>query len=275
MWYRKAQVQAPAAPAQPAAPVQPVDQTAISGYQTGINNILAQTGKTYLEIITELNNYKSSIASNQSINKETKANIDTILEATITSVTNAAGGNLNQPYTPPQPTSPAGSAEEPLDQTNPAARLVSQPGTTGLPGAGGLLSRDAIKPRTGPTMPPPPPSPGSPAGAQGAPGTPQPAAPSKTLHDALKAAGIRNFIFEAMPGNTLPLDERSYNMVLNNLNASKSLNPQAVNTLKSLLAAMGVYLTLDGNVMVFSKQKTEETPKPQSTFDTTPYKDEA
>jgi hypothetical protein len=275
MWYRKAQVQAPAAPADPATPVQPVDQTAISGYQTGINNILTQTGKTYLEIITELNNYKSSIASNQSINKETKANIDTILEATITSVTNAASGNLNQPYTPPQPTAPAGSTEEPLDQTNPAARLVIQPGTTALPGAGGLLSRDAIKPRTGPTTPPPPPPPGSPAGAQGGQAAQQQTKPGKTLHDALKEARITNFIFEAMPGNTLPLDERSYNMVLNNLYASKSLNPQAVNTLKSLLAAMGVYLTLDGNVMVFSKQKTEETPKPQSTFDTTPYKDEA
>ncbi len=273
MWYRKAQVQAPAAPAQPAAPVEPIDPTAISGYQTGINTILAQTDKTYSEIITQLNNYKSSIASNQSINKATKINIDTILDNTITSVQNAAGGNLNQPYTPPQPTAPAGSAEEPLDTTNPTARLV-QPGTTSVPGAGGLLRPDMIKPKTGPTMPPPPP-PGSPVGAQGAPGTPQPAAPSKTLHDALKAAGITNFIFEAMPGNILPLDERSYNMVLNNLNASKSLNPQAVNTLKSLLAAMGVYLTLDGNVMVFSKQKTEETPKPQSTFDTTPYKDEA
>ncbi len=275
MWYRKAQVQAPAAPAQPAAPVEPIDPTAISGYQTGINTILAQTDKTYLDIITQLNNYKSSIASNQSINKATKINIDTILDNTITSVQNAAGGNLNQLYTPPQPTAPAGSAEEPLDQTNPAARLVSQPGTTSVPGASGLLRGDAIKPRTGPTMPPPPPPPGSPAGAQGAPGASKQAAPSKTLYDALKAAGITNFIFEAMPGNTLPLDERSYKMVLDNLNASKSLNPQAVNTLKSLLAAMGVYLTLDGNVMVFSKQKTEETPKPQSTFDTTPYKDEA
>ena len=271
MWYRKAQVQDQAQ----AAPVQPIDPTAISGYQAGINTILAQTGKSYLEIITELNNYKSSIASNQSVNKETKINIDTILDNTITSVSNAAGGNLNQPYTPPQPTAPAGCAEEPLDPTNPAARLVNQPGTTALPGMGGLLGKDAIKPRTGPTMPPPPPPPGSPAGAQGAPGAPQPAAPSKTLYNALKEAGITNFIFEAMPGNTLPLDEGSYKMVVNNLNASKSLNPQAVNTLKSLLAAMGVYLTLDGNVMVFSKQKTEETPKPQSTFDTTPYKDEA
>ena len=37
---------------------------------------------------------------------------------------------------------------------------------------------------------------------------------------------------------------------------------------------MGVYLTLDKNVMIFSKQKTEATPKPQATFDTVPYKDE-
>ena len=77
-----------------------------------------------------------------------------------------------------------------------------------------------------------------------------------------------------MPGNTLPLDDRSFEMVKNNLITSKSLNPGAVATLKSLLAAMGVYLTLDNNVMVFSKQKTEETPKPQSTFDTVPFKDE-
>lgn len=266
MWYRKAQVQ---------APVQPVDPTAISGYQTGINTILAQTGKTYLDIITELNNYRSSIASSQSVDKETKINIDTILNNTITSVQNAAGGNLNQIYTPPQPTTAAGTAEEPLDPTNPAARLVSPAGTAALPGTGGLLSRDAIKPRTGPTMVPPPPPPGSPAGAVPGPqGAPQQAAPSKTLYDALKAAGITNFIFEAMPENTLPLDDRSYKMVLDNLNASKSLNPQAIATLKSLLAAMGVYLTLEGNVMVFSKQKTEETPKPQSTFDTVPYKDE-
>jgi hypothetical protein len=138
-------------------------------------------------------------------------------------------------------------------------------GSTLPAGSGGLLRPDQIKQRQ--LAPPPPPPPGAQGGQQQA-------APGKTLHDALKAAGITNFIFEAMPGNTLPLDDRSFSMVVNNLNASKSLNPGAVATLKSLLANMGVYLTLDKNVMIFSKQKTEETPKPQATFDTVPYKDE-
>jgi hypothetical protein len=147
-------------------------------------------------------------------------------------------------------------------------------GATTPGGAGGLLGPDRINQRL---LPPPPPAgsaAGAPAGPQGAPGAQQQAAPGKTLYDAIKAAGITNFIFEAMPGNTLPLDDRSFSMVVNNLNASKSLNPGAVATLKSLLANMGVYLTLDKNVMIFSKQKTEETPKPQATFDTVPYKDE-
>jgi hypothetical protein len=141
--------------------------------------------------------------------------------------------------------------------------MINQLSGSTLPaGSGGLLGRDQIKQKQ---LAPPP------SGAQGA---QQQAAPGKSLHDALKAAGITNFIFEAMPGNTLPLDDRSFSMVVNNLNASKSLNPGAVATLKSLLANMGVYLTLDKNVMIFSKQKTEETPKPQATFDTVPYKDE-
>jgi len=139
---------------------------------------------------------------------------------------------------------------------------------------GGYLGADRIKQKTGPTMPPPPPAPGAPAGPQGAQQGQQQAAPSKTLYDALKAAGITNFVYEAIPGNTLPLDDRSFEMVKNNLISSKSLEPQKIATLKSLLAAMGVYLTLDNNVMVFSKQQTEATPKPQATFDTVPYKDE-
>ncbi len=266
MWYRKAQVQSD-------ANQEPVDPTAISGYQAGIDRILAQTGKTYLEIINELNNYKSSIASYENINKNTKNSINAIIDTTVTAVTNSANGNFNQPYVP-QVASPAAPTEEALDPTNPLARLVNQNGTTALPGsAGGLLRSDAIKPKLGPVMTPPPPPP--PAGTQSAPGAQQQTVPGKTLYDAIKAAGITNFIFEAMPGNTLPLNDGSFEMVKNNLIASKSLNPNAVATLKSLLAAMGVYLTLEGNVMVFSKQKTEATQKPQSTFDTVPYKDEA
>lgn len=285
MWYRKAQVQTGAAPAQqpnpaPAqqaqAPTQPApvaDQTAISGYQIQINNILAQTGKTYSEIITGLNNYKSSINSNLGIDEQTKVSASGLIDTALSALTTSAGQNLNQPYIP-QTTSAPGTATENLDPTNPAARLVTPLSGSTLPqgSGGGYLGVDQIKQRTGPTMQSP--APGAPAGQQGAQPGQQPAAPSKTLYDALKAAGITNFIFEAMPGNTLPLDDRSFEMVKNNLDASKSLNPQAIATLKSLLANMGVYLTLDNNVMVFSKQKTEATPKPQSTFDTVPYKDE-
>ena len=149
---------------------------------------------------------------------------------------------------------------------------MGQPqGSVSLPGTGGLLKADQIKPKTGPTMPPPP---GAPAGPQGAQQGQQAAAPSKTLYNALKEAGITNFVYEAMPGNTLPLDDKSFEMVKNNLISSKSLDPKAIATLKSLLTAMGVYLTLDNNVMVFSKQQTEANPKPQATFDTVPYKDE-
>ena len=252
MWYRKAQVQV-------------VDQTAISGYQTGINSILAQPGKTYLDIITDLNNYKNSINVSNGINDPTKVSAATLIDNNITTLTTSSGGNLNAPYTQQQ-VIPAGTSAEPIDTNNPAARMIAPlSGSTSPAGSGGLLGADQIKQRQ--LNPPPPPPPGCQ-------GTQQQAAPGKTLHDALKAAGITNFIFEAMPGNTLPLDERSFNMVVNNLNASKSLNPNAVAQLKSLLAAMGVYLTLDNNVMVFSKQKTEETLKPQSTFDTVPYKDE-
>jgi hypothetical protein len=253
MWYRKAQVQ-------PA-----VDQTAISGYQIGINNILAQSGKTFTDIITQLNNYKLSINSNLSVNEQTRNNASALIDTNITTLTTSSGGNLSAPYTPQQ-VIPTGVSAEPIDTTNPAARMINPLSGSTLPaGSGGLLGRDQIKQRQ--LAPPPPP----PSGAQGA---QQQATPGKSLHDALKAAGITNFIFEAMPGNTLPLDDRSFEMVVNNLNASKSLNPGAVATLKSLLANMGVYLTLDNNVMVFSKQKTEATPKPQSTFDTVPYKDE-
>ena len=144
-------------------------------------------------------------------------------------------------------------------------------GSPASPGAaGGQLRADGINPRNLPPSPPP----GSPAGPQSAPGAPQQAVPGKALYDAIKAAGIRNFAFEAMSANTLPLDDRSFEMVKNNLMAASSLQPGPVATLKSLLAAMGIYLTLEGNIMLFSKQKTEETPKPQSTFDTVPFKDE-
>jgi hypothetical protein len=253
MWYRKAQVQPT------------VDQTAISGYQIGINNILAQTGKTFTDIITQLNNYKLSINSNLSVNEQTRNNASALIDTNITTLTTSSSGNLSAPYTPQQ-VIPTGVSAEPIDTTNPAARMINPLSGSTLPaGSGGLLRADQIKQRQQAPPPPPPP------GAQGA---QQQAAPGKSLHDALKAAGITNFIFEAMPGNTLPLDDRSFEMVVNNLNASKSLNPGAVATLKSLLANMGVYLTLDKNVMIFSKQKTEETPKPQATFDTVPYKDE-
>jgi hypothetical protein len=253
MWYRKAQVQPT------------VDQTAISGYQIGINNILAQSGKTFTDIITQLNNYKLSINSNLSIDEQTRNNASALIDTNITTLTTSSGGNLNAPYTPQQ-VIPTGVSAEPIDPSNPAARMINPLSGSTLPaGSGGLLGSDQIKLRQ--LAPPPPP----PSGAQGA---QQQATPGKSLHDALKTAGITNFIFEAMPGNTLPLDDRSFEMVVNNLNASKSLNPGAVATLKSLLANMGVYLTLDKNVMIFSKQKTEATPKPQSTFDTVPYKDE-
>jgi len=253
MWYRKAQVQPT------------VDQTAISGYQIGINNILAQSDKTFNEIIIALNNYKNSINSNNNIDKQTKAGAVALIDTNITTLTTSSGGNLNAPYTPQQ-VIPTSVSAEPIDPNNPAARMINPLSGSTLPaGSGGLLGPDQIKQRR--LAPPPPP----PSGAQGA---QQQAAPGKSLHDALKAAGITNFIFEAMPGNTLPLDDKSFEMVKNNLTASKSLNPQAIATLKSLLANMGVYLTLDNNVMVFSKQKTEATPNPQATFDTVPYKDE-
>ncbi len=293
MWYRKAQVQPGTAPVQqpnpaptqqanpaptqqaPANPAPVVDPTAISGYQIEINKILAQTGKTFNEIITALTNYKSSINQNLSINEATKTNAGALIDNYIISLTTQAAGNFEQPYVPaPQTTETTGNTTENLDISNPAARMVTPLSGATLPkgSGGGLLGRDQIVNRQGP--PPPPPPPGTAAGQQGAQQGQQQVTPSKTLYDALKAAGITNFIFEAMPGNTLPLDDRSFEMVKNNLDASKSLNPQAIATLKSLLAAMGVYLTLDNNVMVFSKQQTEATPKPQATFDTVPYKDE-
>jgi hypothetical protein len=74
MWYRKAQV-APAENTQEPAPQSAADQAIVISYQSGINNILNQTGKTFLDIITELNNYKNTIASNASIEQNTKNNI--------------------------------------------------------------------------------------------------------------------------------------------------------------------------------------------------------
>ena len=256
MWYRKAQVQPT------------VDQTAISGYQAEINKILALPGKTFNEIYTALSNYKNSIDLSVSIDKATKAGAVALIDTSLTTLTNQAAGDFNKVYVPQPQTTPTGQASDP---NNPLAAAI-QPLSGGLvaPSGGGQLGADKIINRN---LPPPPPA-GSPVGAQGAPGAQGQAAPGKSLHDALKAAGITNFIFEAMPGNTLPLDDRSFEMVKNNLIASKSLDPGKVATLKSLLANMGVYLTLDKNVMIFSKQKTEATPKPQATFDTVPYKDE-
>ena len=66
MWYRKAQV-APAENTQDPAPQSAADQAIVISYQSGMNNILNQTGKTFLDIITELNNYKNTISSNASI----------------------------------------------------------------------------------------------------------------------------------------------------------------------------------------------------------------
>jgi len=280
MWYRKAQVQTDPAPNQQAqtSPAAAADQTAISFYQTEINKILAQTNKTFNEIYTALNVYKNSINLSGTIDKPTKAGAVALIDTSLTNLTNQAGGDFNKVYVPPttQSTEATGTTTENLDPTNPAARLSIPLSGATLPkgSGGGYLGVDQIKQKTGPTLTPPPPVPGTPAGQQGAQQGQQQAAPSKTLYDALKAAGITNFIFEAMPGNTLPLDDRSFEMVKNNLDASKSLNPQAIATLKSLLANMGVYLTLDNNVMIFSKQKTEATPKPQATFDTVPFKDE-
>jgi hypothetical protein len=264
MWYRKAQVQPGAT-----APVQTADSTAISGYQIEINKILALPGKTFNEMIIALTNYKNSIDANISIDIPTKESAKSLVDTNIRTVTIQAGENFNAIYTPPQPTL---APLQPSDPSNPlSAAITPLSGSPASPGAaGGQLTADGINPRNLPPSPPP----GSPAGPQSAPGAPQQAVPGKALYDAIKAAGIRNFAFEAMSANTLPLDDRSFEMVKNNLIASKSLQPGPVATLKSLLAAMGIYLTLEGNIMLFSKQKTEETPKPQSTFDTVSFKDE-
>lgn len=268
MWYRKAQVQNKAQAA-PEAPVAPADQTALSGYQTAINQILAQPDKTFNEMIIALTNYKNSIDANSGIDKPTKESAKALVDTNINTVTTQAGGNFAAIYAPQPQTAPV--QQQASDPNNPLSSAILPLSGAAMPsGTSGQLGADRINPRN---LPPPPPV-GSAAGPQGAPAAQQQAKPGKTLHDAIKAAGITNFIFEAMPGNTLPLDDRSFEMVKNNLITSKSLNPGAVATLKSLLAAMGVYLTLDNNVMVFSKQKTEETPKPQSTFDTVPFKDE-
>lgn len=264
MWYRKAQVQ----PGE-TAPGPTADSTAISGYQIEINKILALPGKTFNEMIIALTNYKNSIDANISIDIPTKESAKSLVDTNIRTVTTQAGGNFNAIYTPPQPE--LAHLQQPSDPSNPlSAAITPLSGSPASPGAGGQLRVDGIKPQN---LPPPPPA-GSPAGPQSAPGAPQQAVPGKALYDAIKAAGIRNFAFEAMSANTLPLDDRSFEMVKNNLIASKSLEPGPVATLKSLLAAMGIYLTLEGNIMLFSKQKTEETPKPQSTFDTVSFKDE-
>ena len=152
MWYRKAQVapaentQAPAqAPAQDPAPQSAADQAIVISYQSGMNNILNQTGKTFLDIITELNNYKNTIASNASIEQNTKNNIVAIIDASITAVNASSGGNFNQPYAPPQASNTA--VTEQIDQSNPASRLISPTSNTGLPGTGGLLTKDMIIPK--------------------------------------------------------------------------------------------------------------------------------
>jgi hypothetical protein len=270
MWYRKAQVttspEAPVAPVQSPAPV--ADSTALSGYQTEINKILALPGKTFNEIYTALSNYKISIDLSGTIDKATKAGAVALIDTSLTTLTDQAAGDFNKVYVPQPQTTPTGQASDP---NNPLAAAI-QPLSGGLvaPVGGGQLGADSIINKN---LPPPPPA-GSAAGPQGAPGAQQPANPGPALYDAIKAAGIKNFAFEAMPANTLPLDDRSFEMVKNNLMAASSLQPGPVATLKSLLAAMGIYLTLEGNIMLFSKQKTEETPKPQSTFDTVPFKDE-
>lgn len=265
MWYRKAQVQSDTT-----APVQTADTTAISGYQIEINKILALPGKTFNDMIIALTNYKNSINANMSIDESTKESAKSLVDTNISTVATQAGGNFNAIYTPPQPT--LAPLQQPSDPSNPlSAAITPLSGSPASPGAvGGQLRADGINPRN---LPPPPPA-GSAAGPQGAPGAQQPANPGPALYDAIKAAGIKNFAFEAMPANTLPLDDRSFEMVKNNLMAASSLQPGPVATLKSLLAAMGIYLTVEGNIMLFSKQKTEETPKPQSTFDTVPFKDE-
>lgn len=265
MWYRKAQVQS-----NETAPVQTADTTAISGYQIEINKILALPGRTFNDMIIALTNYKNSIDANISIDESTKESAKSLVDTNIRTVAIQAGGKFDAIYTPPLPT--LAPLQQPSDPSNPlSAAITPLSGSPASPGAaGGQLRADGIKPQN---LPPPPPA-GSPAGPQSAPGAPQQAVPGKALYDAIKAAGIRNFAFEAMSANTLPLDDRSFEMVKNNLIASKSLEPGPIATLKSLLAAMGIYLTLEGNIMLFSKQKTEETPKPQSTFDTVPFKDE-
>ena len=118
MWYRKAQV-ATAENTQEPAPQSAAYQAIVISYQSGINNILNQTGKTFLDIITELNNYKNSIASIASIEQNTKNNIVAIIDASITAVNASSGGNFNQPYAPPQASNTA--VTEQIDQSNPAS----------------------------------------------------------------------------------------------------------------------------------------------------------
>ncbi len=54
MWYRQAQIE---------QPNQEINQVAVSSHQTIINNILAQNGKTFNEIINQLNVHKISVNS--------------------------------------------------------------------------------------------------------------------------------------------------------------------------------------------------------------------
>ena len=176
MWYRKAQVQpgavqnnqsvqTPAETAQPVlqqapAPTTVDQQTAVTNLQNGINTILSQTGKTYLQIISELNNLKTSNESNQTIDQNTKNNINTILDASITSVTTSAAGNFNKPFVPANEQGQQIN-QELIDVSNPAARLINPTNSAKLPGQGGLLMRDAIQPKVIPAT--------VPAGAQNPP----------------------------------------------------------------------------------------------------------
>ena len=168
MWYRKAQVQpgvaqnnqpvqTPAETAQPVQTAPPVlqqapapttvdQQTAVTNLQNSINTILSQTGKTYLQIISELNNLKTSNESNQTIDQNTKNNINTILDASITSVTTSAAGNFNKPFVPANEQGQQIN-QELIDVSNPAARLINPTNSAKLPGQGGLLMRDAIQPK--------------------------------------------------------------------------------------------------------------------------------
>ncbi len=259
MWYRQAQIE---------QPNQEINQVAVSGHQTIINNILAQNGKTFNEIINQLNVHKISVNSSLGLNDPTKTNIASLIDSYITNLTSSAAGNLNKTYIPPQNENKVVNVNpnEPLDPMNPAARLIDPLSKYTVPRGtgGGLLQADRIKQRVGPTMALPAAvgvqgQQNTPAGQQNAQTAPQQAVPGKTLYDALKEAGITQYAFGGQP---LPLDQATYKIVLDNLIASKTNNPQAMKTLQDLLERMGVYLTLNNNVMVFSKNKEEDNTSP-------------